>query len=249
MPVELSCRKKRSLRRLSPRQWTRGAAKYLWQQWIRPTAPVVLVLLTFRGAIADWNDVPTPSMLPTIVEGDRIFVNKLAYGLRVPMTHTWLAQWSGPERGEIVVLASPADGKRLVKRVIGLPGDVITMRNNRLNINGKALEYAPADHVPNALPVGKRVLPLIAATEKLPEHPHTVLATPGLAAVRSFGPVRVPEGHYFVMGDNRDLSADSRAFGFVARELIAGRSGRVVISFDRDNWYLPRLDRFWQELP
>lgn len=239
----------------SPRRWpsarekARAAGRYLWRQWIRPVGPVVLIALTLRGAVADWNDVPTPSMHPTIEVGDRVFVNKLAYGLRVPLTHTWIAQWGEPQRGDIAVLFSPANGKRLIKRVIGLPGDELAMRDNRLYINGVAVEYeSAADLVDDRIVAGKRFRQILA-TEQLGEHPHPVLATPGLQAPRSFGPLRVPDGHYFVMGDNRDMSADSRAFGFVPRNLLVGRSGHVVLSFDPDNWYLPRPDRIWHELP
>jgi signal peptidase I len=222
---------------------------YLWRQWIRPIAPIVLIAMTFRGAVADWNDVPSGSMRPTIIEGDRIFVNKLAYGLRVPLTKFWLAQWDGPERGEIAVLLSPKDDTLLVKRIVGEPGDVLAMRNNRLLINGQPLDYEPAsDELMEQLAPEAWERPRVA-TEALGEHEHAVMSTPGVAAPRTFGPLVIPDGYYFVMGDNRDRSADSRAFGFVARERILGRSGRVVVSFDRDNWHLPRLDRLWHELP
>ena len=226
----------------------RVAATSLWRQWIRPIAPIVLIALAVRGAVADWNDVPTGSMRPTILEGDRIFVNKLAYGLRIPLTNTWIAQWGQPERGEIVVLFSPKDGSRLVKRVIGVPGDVIEMRNNRLYISGQPLTYAPASAAANGRLTDGTQRQLVA-TEMLGERPHPVMATPGILAPRTFGPVTVPAGCCFVMGDNRDCSADSRVFGFVSRELIVGRSARVVLSFDRDNWYCPRADRLWRELP
>src|SRR5437868_11123609 len=104
---------------------------------------VVLVVLSFRSSIADWNDVPSGSMKPTILEGDRVFVNKLAYDLKVPFTTWHLAEWSSPQRGEIVVFFSPKDGTRLVKRVVGLPGDVVELRENRLIINGTAMDYQP----------------------------------------------------------------------------------------------------------
>src|SRR5580693_6776477 len=106
---------------------------------------IIIILTAVRSAIADWNDVPTGSMNPTIVQGDRVFVNKLAYDLKVPYTTWHLAQWSNPKRGDIVVFFSPADGVRLVKRVIGLPGDKIELRNEQLVINGQAVDYAPMD--------------------------------------------------------------------------------------------------------
>src|SRR5689334_25136669 len=118
-------------------------ARLLWRRHLKAIAIVVLVLTAFRSAVADWNDVPTGSMKPTIVEGDRIFVNKLAYGLKVPFTTWHLARWSAPSRGEVVVFNSPADGTRLVKRVVGLPGDQIWMVDDQLYVNGQPLSYQP----------------------------------------------------------------------------------------------------------
>ena len=227
----------------------RCAGQYLWREWGRPILPIILIGVMVRGAIADWNDVPTGSMIPTIVEGDRIFVNKLAYGLRVPLTTRWLAQWDGPQRGDIVVLFSPVDGKRMVKRVIGLPGDVLELRNNGLWINGQPASVG-AGVADRSLELEDGTsIPQFAFAETLDQGPHPILLTPAVQSKRSFGPLTVPAGQYFVMGDNRDLSRDSRAFGFVPRQLILGRSTRVVMSFDLDNWWLPRADRFWHRLP
>src|SRR5262245_13276000 len=103
----------------------RRASRYLWQEWIKPLAVVAAVVLPFKSAIADWNWVPSGSMKPTILEGDLVLVNKLAYDLKVPFTLWRLAAWDNPSRGDIVVLFSPHDGKRLVKRVIALPGDTL----------------------------------------------------------------------------------------------------------------------------
>src|SRR5258707_444725 len=135
--------------------------KQRWSQFWRTEAKslilTVLVLFAFRSAIADWNDVPTGSMKPTIMEGDRVYVNKLAYDLKVPFTQWHLAQWDNPKRGEIVVFFSPADEQRLVKRVIGLPGDVIELRNDQLFVNDKPLKYEPlAQKVINELPAAEQ---------------------------------------------------------------------------------------------
>src|SRR5829696_6560206 len=119
---------------------TQSKFKRFLNQHVKPFVFVVLVLCMVRSSIADWNDVPTGSMRPSILEGDRIFVNKLAYDLKVPFTTWHLAAWGDPKRGEVVVFYSPQDGVRLVKRVIGEPGDVIELRQNRLLVNGK-----PAD--------------------------------------------------------------------------------------------------------
>src|SRR5260221_12247922 len=96
---------------------------------------VALVLFAIRSSLADWNDVPTGSMNPTILEGDRVYVNKLAYDLKVPFTTWHIVEWSNPQRGDIVVFYSPYDGQRLVKRVIGLPGDQLELRNELLILN------------------------------------------------------------------------------------------------------------------
>ena len=100
-----------------------------------------VLLFAGRSAIADWNRIPSGSMEPTVYVGDLILVNKLAYDLKVPFTTTHLMEWSNPRRGEIVVFYHPDDGKRMVKRVIGVPGDIIEMRNNRLIINGQSVSY------------------------------------------------------------------------------------------------------------
>ena len=221
----------------------------LWREWARPLLVMVVVLSSLRSAVADWNDVPTGSMKPTILEGDRIFVNKLAYGLRVPFSDWWVMQWEGPQRGDVVVCYSPATGDRLVKRVIGLPSDRIELRRNRLFVNGQAVEYEALDaEVISQIDPAERPAHRFAA-EDLGGKTHPVMTTPGLPAPRSFGPKTVPPDHYFVMGDNRDNSRDSRSFGFVPRNEIVGRSSAVVLSFDPDRYYLPRWNRFFRALP
>ena len=219
----------------------------LWRNWIMPFAIAAAVLAPIRSAIADWYDVPTGSMEPTILIGDRITANKLAYGLRVPFTDRWVARWADPARGEIVILHSPAGGTRLVKRVIGVPGDTITMIENCLSINGAevtstALSAGEVSAIDATLRATGQFI-----TEHLPGQDHTVMLTPRRhAATRTFGPVTVPAGHYLVMGDNRDNSADSRIFGFVPQGSIVGRSSAVAISLD-SSWP-PRWGRFFTAL-
>jgi signal peptidase I len=216
----------------------------LFREWGKAALLAVVIVLPLRSSIADWYEVPTGSMKPTIIEGDRVFVNKLAYDLKVPFTRLHLATWGAPSRGDVVVLKSPADGMRLVKRVIGIPGDVIAMQNDRLTVNGQPVNYEPirADEFSKVLLDESRTCDFYQ--ESLPGKDHTVMVTPGIAAMRSFGPVRVPEGGYFVMGDNRDNSADSRYIGFVSRDRIMGHVLAVVMSFNYDNYHLPRLNRF-----
>jgi signal peptidase I len=182
-------------------------------------------------------------MKPTILEGDRIFVNKLAYDLKVPFTTWHIAQWSNPQRGDIVVFYSPKDGQRLVKRVIGLPGDTVELRNERLVINGQSVDYAAPDPEMAAQLSGFERERGIFATEELPASPHAVMAINGVPARRTFGPVQVPDGHYFMMGDNRDNSFDSRYFGAVTRGQIVGRATTVVFSLNQENHWLPRWSR------
>jgi signal peptidase I len=216
--------------------------------WLMPALLAVAVILPLRSAVADWNDVPSGSMWPTILEGDRIFVDKLAYGLRIPFTTLWLREWESPERGDIITFASPKDGIRLVKRVIGIPGDRIAMDDNQLVVNGESLAYRDVEEAGlRAAPDG-RELRMLVATEPLPGHDHEVAFTPGLIGRDSFEEIRVPEGHYFFLGDNRDQSFDSRFMGFVERDQIYGRVTHVALSVDPSRSYRPRFDRWFTSL-
>jgi len=220
----------------------------LWRQW-RVTAFVILfIVVPVKSSLADWNWVPTGSMNPTILEGDLVYVDKVAYDLRFPLTLHRLARWSEPQRGGVVVCLSPDDGTRLIKRVIGGPGDTIELRNNVLLLNDRPLAYdkAAVDYA-GRLPhdLADRC---IVAMEDLGSMVHPVMSIPGIRAMRNFGPVTVPHGYYFVMGDNRDISRDSRFFGFVPRQAILGRARAVVLSFDITDHYQPRIGRFLSPL-
>jgi signal peptidase I len=221
----------------------RVIARRWWKQEIRPILVLALVMFSLRSSLADWNVVPSGSMKPTILEGDRIFVNKVAYDLKVPFTTWHIAEWSNPQRGDIVVFHSPKDGTRLVKRVIGLPGDTIELQNERLIINGRPVEYASPDPSMAAQLTAPERDHSSFATEKLSTRQHAIMAISGVPAMRTFGPIRVPEGHYFMMGDNRDNSFDSRYFGTVPRNQILGRATTVVLSFDKTHYWLPRWGR------
>jgi signal peptidase I len=226
----------------------RARIGHWWRKEIRPLLILALIVFSIRSSLADWNDVPTGSMKPTILEGDRVFVNKLAYDLKVPFTTWHIAEWSNPQRGDIVVFYSPYDGKRLVKRVIGLPGDSIELRNDVLIINGKIVEYAPI-----STELLRDVASLdrdshVFATEQLPGRTHAVAGYPGVRALRDFAPIQVPENQFFMMGDNRDDSFDSRYWGAVDRKRIVGKATTVVISTDRQHYWKPRWDRFFTSL-
>ncbi|HET7809401.1 MAG TPA: signal peptidase I [Steroidobacteraceae bacterium] len=222
-----------------------------WWHEYRGTLVFLLLMFSFRSAWADWVTVPTGSMNPTIIEGDRVLVDKHVYGLRVPWTLIRLTEGRDPVRGEIVVFDSPSDGTSLVKRVIGVPGDVIALDERGLSINGAYAHYEPGD--------ATRVDELLATTQSWrpgvwreygPLPAHDVLRIPArrFGPLASFGPVRVPPDRYLMLGDNRDNSADSRVFGFVPRRNIVGRASSVAISFNPENLYLPRSGRFLESL-
>jgi len=209
----------------------------------------ILLMLVFRSAAADWMVVPTGSMNPTIVEGDRILVNKAAYGIRIPFTTAHITRGSDPQRGDIATFTSPADGKNLVKRVIGIPGDIIEMRDDRLFVNGRALNYRAVDDPADAsLLSTTRAKKHGYLRETLGGKAHSIMLLSERYAMRSFGPVTVPADHYFMMGDNRDDSFDSRYIGFVPRGNILGRAFKVAYSLDPEHWYRPRTDRMMSPL-
>src|SRR5437879_1597757 len=203
-----------------------NAQKQKWVKFLRDEAKPLLIMLVvmfaIRSAIADWNDVPTGSMKPTILPGDRVFVNKLAYDLKVPFTTWHVARWADPRRGDVVVLWSPHDGQRLVKRVVGVPGDVIELRRYRLTVNGRRASYA-ALPAPLAEARDLQRLPLEQMTlEGVDGRTHAVMAAAESGPGSELGPIVVPPGSYFLMGDHRDNSFDSRFWGFADRRSIVG---------------------------
>lgn len=201
----------------------------------------MLGMLLFRSAVADWYVVPSGSMYPTIMIGDRVVADRLAYDVKLPFTDVIIKHNADPVRGDIVTFTSPADGVRLVKRLIGVPGDVIQMRDERLTINGVDLAYQSINGHVELTPdfIGQQ----LAVNENVMGKSHATLQMPGIAAMRSFGPIKVPAGQYLMLGDNRDYSKDSRYIGLVSRELITGQVTRVLYSLDEKNYYLPRLNR------
>lgn len=212
------------------------------RHWIRENRWLLIFLLLlglFRSAIADWNTIPSSSMHPTLLEGDVVLVNRLAYDFKLPLSDRILIPALGePQHGDIVTFASPADGMRLIKRVIGLPGDVVWMVQRRLVINGKPLAYRTLDETD-----GTRQL-----SEALDGRNHRVQWQDGAGMATHFGPVKIPEGQYLVLGDNRDNSADSRFIGFIPRALLIGRAERILASADVLGNWLPRWTRFGQTL-
>ncbi|HZX70698.1 MAG TPA: signal peptidase I [Rhodanobacter sp.] len=202
----------------------------------------MLCMLVFRSAVADWNVVPTGSMQPTIKIGDRILIDKLAYDVRLPFTHVSLVHLADPQRGDIVVLDSHAAHERLVKRVIGLPGDQVAMRDNVLFINGHAAHYTVGNY--SGIHDDLRD-PAHYDIERYGQMRHAIrLSDDHPSPASNFGPVRVPPAQYLLLGDDRDNSEDSRYLGFFPRKEIVGRARHVVASLDPKHHYLPRRDRF-----
>ena len=213
----------------------------LWREYRSLVAFLVLMVL-FRSAVADWNVVPSGSMLPTIRLGDRIFVDKMAYDLRVPLTHIAIAHLHDPQRGDIVTIDSSAAHDLIVKRLIGLPGDRIALRDNVLYVNGVRADYQPLGIGPLSGDAGS---PGDYYVERFDGVAHAMrLSEDAPSPRRSFGPLVVPPGEYLMLGDNRDDSADSRYFGFFPRKELMGRTRRVAFSLDPDHFYKPRFDRF-----
>ena len=225
----------------------KNIANKIWRDWLRPFALVFLLIAPLKSAVADWNWVPTGSMKPSILEGELVFVNKLAYDLKVPFTTLHLSTWSNPVRGDVVVFYSPHDGTRLVKRVIGLPGDTVALRNNVLYLNGIPQQYSAADPAPFRRDLFEDASPVVAI-EHLEACDHYVMSLPSRQALRNFGPFVVPPDQYFMLGDSRDNSADSRFIGPVPRREIVGRVPRVILSFDPLRRYAPRVQRFLQPM-
>ncbi len=199
----------------------------------------ILLMSVFRSAVADWYTVPTGSMQPTIKVGDRIIVNKMAYDLRLPFTQLSLFATGEPKRGEIVVFESKAADNRLIKRMIGLPGDVIEMKNETLYINAKALRYT----------IDKPSAQQLFATEQIGTITHSIRIDKSKSdQFSTFGPITVPDDHYLVLGDNRRNSADSRFYGFVPRHELKGKATAIAFSLNYGNYYIPRDNRFFKNI-
>ena len=220
------------------------------QRLLRDNRGFILFLFSFallRTAVADWNPIPSGSMRPTLLEGDVVLVNRLAYDLKLPLTDLVLLPLGEPQRGDVVTLSSPAGGTRLIKRIVGLPGDRLAMRDEVLILNGQPLTYRDTQSHGETLAPGWAV-DAVRATEDLAGHPHTVQFLPAMNARRNFAEITVPAGQYFLLGDNRDNSEDSRFIGTVPREKLIGRAHHVLVAADwlgEDGWRMaPRFGRW-----
>jgi signal peptidase I len=218
-----------------------------WLKQNRGFLIFVIGFAFFRTAMADWNPIPSGSMRPTLLEGDVVLVNRLAYDFKLPLTDIRLIELGTPQRGDVVTFSSPTDGTRLIKRLVGVPGDVVEMRNEVLYINGSAADYDEPHLVAEPMERGGAIEG-VRTKERIDGSERTVQFLPAVPARRSFGPVTVPQRSYFFLGDNRDNSEDSRYIGFVPRRLLIGRAHHVLVSADiKGNW-LPRVERVGERI-
>ncbi|WP_111497480.1 signal peptidase I [Marinobacter bohaiensis] len=193
--------------------------------------PVLAIVLVLRSFLVEPFQIPSGSMLPTLKVGDFILVNKFSYGLRLPVIGTKVVDIGEPERGDVMVFKYPKDGEtNYIKRVIGLPGDTISYHDHTLSING---EVVASDFVATLPPVELR-------EEDLGTVKHQILRSMGRTAPGGEGEWTIPQGQYFVMGDNRDNSNDSRYWGTVPEHLVVGKA--FAIWMHLDSW-LPSFDR------
>ena len=227
-----------------------GRPEPWWVEYPKSFFPVILIVFMLRSFLVEPFKIPSGSMLPTLLVGDFILVNKFTYGIRLPIVNVKLADINQPKRGEVMVFRYPENPSLdYIKRVVGLPGDKIEYRNKRLRINGEQIPVTPAgeyDYVESGL----NYVATQRLTENLGGHQHTILVVPEapsvqLGGVRMF-PFRdncayndagfsctVPAGHYFMMGDNRDSSSDSRYWGFVPDANIVGKAFLIWWNFDK----------------
>ncbi len=185
-------------------------------EWGGSFFPVLAVVLVLRSFVVEPFVIPSGSMIPTLVEGDYILVNKYDYGLRLPVFGTKVLDVGLPERGDVMVFFPPHEDRYFIKRVVGLPGDVVRYGNKRLLING---EVVPAEAIG---PVERDGTTMLAVEEVLGDHTHEIHVFPG--KIKPTREWTIKEGHYFMMGDNRDRSEDSRFWGTVPEENIVGRA-------------------------
>lgn len=204
--------------------------KLLKEPWpvdyARSFFPVLLVVLVVRSFIVEPFQIPSGSMRPTLEVGDFILVNKFAYGLRLPVVHDRILEVDDPKRGDVMVFRFPDEPSvNFIKRVVGLPGDRIRYEDKQLYINGEPVAKTLVEEGPETAPQE------LLLQEQLGSANHSIYNNPR-APGPQMGEVEVPEGHYFMMGDNRDHSNDSRYWGFVPEENIVGRAFAVWMHWD-----------------
>lgn len=210
--------------------------------------PVILLVFVLRSFLVEPFRIPSGSMMPTLLAGDFILVNKYTYGIRLPVVDKKIIDVNDPQRGEVMVFHFPEDPSvDYIKRIVGIPGDLVEYRDKRISINGQPLSYSENGTFTFETG-GLNFVTGIVYQEKLGEHEHAAMVIPGIPGfveqqVRTFPlqencaynetgfSCRVPEGHYFMMGDNRDGSNDSRYWGFVPERNIVGKAFFIWMNF------------------
>lgn len=208
---------------------------YVAAEYAKSFFPVLLIVLVLRSFLMEPFKIPSASMVPTLEVHDFILVNKFAYGLRLPVMGTKLLAISDPQRGDVMVFFPPNDNRYFIKRVIGLPGDEIRLENNVLYINGVLMEQQPLRVDNSSWP------PVMVMTENLQPLEHLIQRFTVPTAHGQYQ-AKVPPGHYFMMGDNRDNSSDSRFWGMVPESNVVGKA--VYVWMHWGSWLsLPSFSR------
>ncbi len=200
-------------------------------EYCRSFFPILLLVLLVRSFLFEPFRIPSGSMMPTLLDGDFIFVNKYAYGLRLPVVNTKIFDVGEPQRGDVIVFRLPSDpSTNYIKRMIGLPGDTIRYANKRLYINDQPIEHVLKGtyHAANGQPDS------LLYEEHLGSVDHDILLLQ-FPNTRGDNTYVVPPGHYFMMGDNRDNSQDSRFIGYIPEGNIVGRAVRIWMNWDFPN--------------
>jgi signal peptidase I len=190
--------------------------------------PVLFLVLMLRSFLFEPFQIPSGSMLPTLKIGDFILVNKFDYGLRLPVLGNTVFEVGEPKRGDVMVFKYPEDSRiNFIKRVVGIPGDTVEYLNKVVYVNGEAQTLTPV------VPDNSLVIPSLTeeAFEELGDREHRIWRR--MTQGRDFGPIQIPAGQYFVMGDNRDNSNDSRVWGFVDDSLVVGRAFAVWMHWEQ----------------
>jgi signal peptidase I len=210
---------------------TVGAREPLLVEYSKSFFPVILAVFLIRSFLVEPFKIPSGSMMPTLLVGDFILVNKYTYGLRVPVINNTFFEIGHPQRGEVMVFRFPKDPSLdYIKRIVGLPGDRIEYRNKQIFVNGQPVKQKEDGYYDYVAP-GLNQISARKLSEQLGEHNHDILLDDSNPALD--GEITVPEGHYFVMGDNRDNSNDSRFWGFVPDGNVVGRAFMIWWNFDK----------------
>lgn len=228
------------------------AREPLLVDWSRSFFPVLLIVLLLRSFVAEPFRIPSNSMMPTLLTGDFILVNKFAYGLRLPVAHTKILNLGGPERGDVAVFRFPQNPHiDFIKRIVALPGDRIRYRDKQLFVNDRPVPlrkrriYTGVGSGADTTGFDHLQADLLGRKHDILINPHAPDFPMGCGRLRGHE-YTVPEGHYFVMGDNRDQSNDSRCWGPVPEEHLVGRAFMIWMSWDWSDRWSPNWGRIGQ---